>query len=181
MSHGFSIGTLIAVLVGLPLAVIAATNSDTQYQECEWNATNVRESRTIDRTWNYHIDWMNLLHERRARLFDAWGIYDDRGRTSVIRDVERDISNRLRDLDRNYKNDIRSIQTDFRNDDRRCRDELRGREQGRRNVPVGRVCTISDECAHPFGACTTEFGDCRHFCGPNESCQQVCQGNCVLR
>lgn len=180
MSRGSLLASLLVAGLAVPLLALAA-NSDADFRNCMRDVTNNREDRIVDRTRNYHNDRQSAFEQHRGRLSDAWGIDNDRDRDATIRQIDTDQRNILRDLDKNYRNDTRNYQNDFRNDQKRCRDELRDREKNRRNVKVGKQCRNSDECNTPYGACTTEFGDCRHPCGFNQDCQNFCTGSCVLR
>ncbi len=172
------IALLVLTLVLVP-AVASARNSDPEYRFCAQTVMNNRENRLRDATLFYHTNWRNVIEARRQRLFDAWGILNDRDRSNVLRSIDTDARNQLRDIDRGYKDDLRNIQNDFRNDDRFCTDQL---NQRIRNVPTGAVCTSSDQCSPPLGMCTTETGECRSSCNRNDvNCIQVCTGRCKLR
>lgn len=171
-----------------PVLVWAATNSDGTFRSCMQQVTNNRENRIFDAVNGFQTVTRDILVERRQRYFDAWGIENDRDRSSVLRDIDSNIRTRLRDVERVHKQDLRTIQNDYRNDERRCKDELRQRERDRKNVPVGRTCRVTDECSPPAGACTTEFGECILVCdaqtqsGSITICtHQVCTGRCVIR
>lgn len=175
-------GALLATLIAVPLLVVAATNnSDQEYRNCEREAMNRRENRIIEVTHLFQDRVNPTIEERRQRYFDAWGIEEDRDRGNVLRDIDRDIRNRIRDFDRLYREDVRNAQNDFRNDDRDCKNAFNQRQKDRRNVPVGKSCSSSDECAPPMGICSTEFGDCRRECPPDIICTAVCKGVCVIR
>lgn len=162
------------VLVSLvtPFVVLAAT-SDNQYRLCLQEAMLSRENRFLDVQVEYNRQSMDILNERRTRLFDLWNVEDDRSRTSSIKDVERNYGVRIRDLQRWVRDETRRLETDYRNADKNCRGALQFRDKNRKYVPVNKECRVSDECYNPLGACTTEFGDCRNG--------NPCMGICVVR
>ncbi|MSR87290.1 hypothetical protein EXS70_03915 [Candidatus Peribacteria bacterium] len=169
----------VIVLLLVPLTASAARNTDGDFRFCMQQVMNNREQRLVDVTRNFHINWFNIIEERRQRLFDSWGIENDRDRQNVQRDIDKDMRNRLRDNDTNFRNDQKNITNDFRNDERSCRDQY---NQRLRDVPVGNICTSSSQCRPPLGYCTTETGECRSACERNSDlCIQVCAGRCRLR
>ncbi len=171
--------SLLLVMILLPLSAVAALTSDPSLRECMRVATNNRETRLIDATRNYHINWFNIISDRRQRYIDSWNVESDKDRQRIQRDIDKFIRDLLKQNDGNYRNDQKGITNDFKNDERACKDQFKAR-QG--EVPKGAICFSSDECRAPLGMCSTETGECRAACQPGSNpCIQVCSGRCKLR
>lgn len=178
MSRRPLLSVLAWTLLLVPIAA-AARNSDPDLRFCIQQAMNAREVNIFDNSRNHYNNRLNAMEDHRIRVFDAWGIENDRDRDNLIRSHDRDLQNILRDHDRNYQSVLRAIKDDFRNAERSCRDGYNNRV---RNVPTGIICFNSSECSPPLGICSTETGECREACRPgSEPCEKICSGRCRLR
>lgn len=178
MSRRPLLSVLAWTLLLVPIAA-SARNSDSELRSCLRDAMNSREIGTVDNSRNHYNNRLNAMEDHRVRVFDAWGVENDRDRDNIIRSHDRDLQTILRDHDRNYQNVIRAIRDDFRNAERSCRDGYNNRLRG---VPTGAICFNSNDCNPPLGICSTETGECRKACEPGSNpCIQVCAGRCRLR
>ncbi len=179
MSFRSTFSAFLLVLVLLPMPAMAARNSDAEFRFCMQLAMNNRENRILDITRNYHSGWQQALEDRRQRLFDAWGVENDKDRTNIIRDAEKNAKNILRDIEKNYRNELKNANTEFKNEEKRCKAEFNARIK---EVPVGLICFSTDQCRPPLGYCTVDTGECKQICEPGSNpCRQVCTGKCKVR
>lgn len=126
------IGSVLLAL--LPLTALAATNSDVEFRDCMRTVTINYQNRLFDVQILFNNRRIEAAADRRVMNVDSWNIEDDRTRSSVQRDIERNIRDRDRDADTLLRNDIRGAKDDVRNAERVCKDQLRARQRNRTGI-----------------------------------------------
>lgn len=117
------------IALTLPIAVLAASNSDPEFRECGRAAMDRREQRMVDALAVMEGEWMVIQNDRRVQMLEAWNNEDDRARRERQSDVIRDYNRARRDADKRRDDQFRSAERDYRSEFDRCYQEFKFREK----------------------------------------------------